>query len=246
MKYMALACDFDGTLAWNSAVDNSTIEALERFKASGLKLLMVTGRELHDLRSVFDRWDFFEMIVAENGALLHRPATRETRKLAKPPPRQFADLLREKGVRPLSVGEVIVATHEPYEKVALEAIHDLKLELQVIFNKGSVMVLPSGVNKATGLKAALKELGLFPEQVVGVGDAENDHALLDFCGIGVAVANAVPALKEHADWVTQGARGAGVVELIDKLLREYNQGIPVPDNKPAHKLEAVSLKQRAC
>src|SRR5882672_2876174 len=68
MKYLALACDFDGTLAWNSAVDNSTIEALERFKASGLKLLMVTGRELHDLRSVFDRWDFFEMIVAENGA----------------------------------------------------------------------------------------------------------------------------------------------------------------------------------
>ena len=108
------------------------------------------------------------------------------------------------------------------------------------------MVLPWGVKKATGLKAGLKELGLFPEQVVGVGDAENDHALLDFCGLGVAVANAVPALKEHADWVTQGARGAGVVELIDKLLREDNQGIPVPGTSPLTNWRPRALKQRAC
>ena len=60
----------------------------------------------------------------------------------------------------------------------LEAIRDLGLELQVIFNKGAVMVLPSGVNKATGLDAALDELGLSPHNVVGVGDAENDHAFL--------------------------------------------------------------------
>jgi hypothetical protein len=100
----------------------------------------------------------------------------------------------------------------------LEVIRNLGLERQVIFNKDAVMVLPSGVNKAFGLSAALNELGLSPHNTVGVGDAENDHSLLDFCGCGVAVANALPILKEHADFITKGDRGAGVVELIDKLI----------------------------
>src|SRR5207253_1677558 len=121
-----------------------------------------------------------------------------------PPPAVFAETLRQRGVSPISVGRVIVATWEPHEQVVLATIRDLGLELQVIFNKGAVMVLPAGVNKASGLAAALKALELSPHEVVGVGDAENDHALLTLCECGVAVANALPALKERADLVTQG------------------------------------------
>ena len=54
--------------------------------------------------------------------------------------------------------------------------------------------------------------------MVAVGDAENDHAFLDTSEFSVAVANALPALKEHADWVTCGANGAGVGELIEELV----------------------------
>ncbi len=97
------------------------------------------------------------------------------------PPDEFIELLRRKGVDRVSVGRVIVATWEPYEKTVLEAIRQLGLELQVVFNKGAVMVLPSGVNKATGLKVALEEIGISPHNVVGVGDAENDHAFLQLC-----------------------------------------------------------------
>jgi HAD superfamily hydrolase (TIGR01484 family) len=89
------------------------------------------------------------------------------------------------------VGEVIVATFEPHEKTVLEVIRDLGLELQVIFNKGSVMVLPPGVNKASGLEAALREMGASPHNTVGVGDAENDHAFLRLCEVSVAVAERV-------------------------------------------------------
>jgi hydroxymethylpyrimidine pyrophosphatase-like HAD family hydrolase len=118
----------------------------------------------------------------------------------------------------LELGLVIVATREPQESVVLEVIRQLGLELQVIFNKGAVMVLPPGVNKASGLNRALQELDLSSDRVVGVGDAENDHAFLDSCGLSVAVANALPALKEHADLVTSAANGAGVLELVDRLL----------------------------
>jgi hypothetical protein len=54
--------------------------------------------------------------------------------------------------------------------------------------------------------------------VVGVGDAENDHAFLQLCECGVAVANALPMLKEQADIVTQSDCGAGVEELIEQLV----------------------------
>jgi hypothetical protein len=116
------------------------------------------------------------------------------------------------------VGDVIVATWHPYEQQAIEVIRDSGLELQIIFNKDAVMVLPSGVNKMSGLCCALDELKLSQHNVVGVGDAENDHAFLDSCECSVAVANAIPSLKEKADLVTEGARGSGVAELVDKLI----------------------------
>lgn len=218
MRYLALASDYDGTLAHDGVVDDATVEAIERLNHSGRKFILVTGRELPDLQSAFPRLDLCALVVAENGALLYTPQTRETRVLADPPPGSFVNRLREKGVTDMSVGEVIVATWHPYERQAIEAIRESGLELQIIFNKDAVMILPSGVNKMTGLCCALDDLKLSRHNVVGVGDAENDHAFLESCECSVAVANAIPSLKEKADLLTKGARGAGVTELIDKLI----------------------------
>jgi HAD superfamily hydrolase (TIGR01484 family) len=218
MRYHVLAADYDGTLAHDGRIDDATWEALHRLTGSGRKLVMVTGREIEDVLSLIGEPELFARIVAENGALVYRPATKETRMLADPPPAAFLAELRRRGVEDLSAGHVIVASREPYQDTVLHAIRDLGLELQVIFNKGSVMVLPSGVNKATGLAAALGELGLSPHNAVGVGDAENDHALLLACECGVAVGNALPALKDKADLVTEGRAGAGVAELIDRMV----------------------------
>ena len=120
----------------------------------------------------------------------------------------------------LSVGATIVATVRPFETVALQAIRDLGLELHVVFNKSSVMILPSGVSKATGLAVALDDLGLSPHNVVGIGDAENDHAFLALCECSAAVADALPMLKKTADLVTAGTSDRGVIELIDELVRD--------------------------
>jgi HAD superfamily hydrolase (TIGR01484 family) len=220
MRYLALCCDYDGTIAHHGRVDDKTIAALERLRESGRKLIMVTGREIDDLHTVFDRFELFERIVAENGALIYRPATREERLLGEPPSAEFVAALRARGVGPISVGRSIVATWEPHEKTVLETIRDFGLELQVIFNKGAVMVLPAGVNKASGLRAALAELNLSIHNAIGVGDAENDHAFLRICECSVAVANALPSVKEKADIVTNADHGAGVTELIDEMLAD--------------------------
>ncbi|MBV9996935.1 MAG: HAD family phosphatase [Caulobacteraceae bacterium] len=220
MKFVALATDYDGTLAREGAVAPATVLALERLKQAGRKLIMVTGRELPDLRGVFERLELFDAVVAENGALLFLPATGEERPLAPPPPPGFVQALRDRGAEPLSAGNSIVATREPYETAALEVIREFGLEWQVIFNKGAVMCLPAGVNKASGLAAALAELEVSAHDVVAVGDAENDHAFLAASGLAVAVANAVASLKAEADLVTEAPDGAGVAELADRLLED--------------------------
>lgn len=82
------------------------------------------------------------------------------------------------------------------------------------------MILPSGINKGTGLMAALEELELSPHNVIGFGDAENDHAFLSLCELSVALANALPAIKERADVVTVADHGKGVEEVIEQILKD--------------------------
>lgn len=218
VRYHALAADYDGTLAHHGLIDDLTWASLRKLRDSGRKLILVTGRELDELLGLLHHPEMFDRIVAENGAVLYYPATKSIRMLATKPPAEFAEELTRRGVDRVAVGRVIVAAWEPHQDTILHAIHDMELELQLIFNKGAVMVLPTGVNKATGLEVALHDLGLSRHNVVAVGDAENDHALLGKCELGAAVSNALPALKAKADIVLGRDHGAGVAQLIDRMV----------------------------
>jgi hypothetical protein len=220
MRFHAVAFDYDGTLASEGLVPAEVIDALERLKRSGRTLFLVTGRTAEGFLESFPAVRLFSRVILENGALMFRPETGEFDALARRPPPEFLQRLNDRGVSPLAAGKVIVATCEPHEKTVLDVIRDLGLEMHVVFNKGAVMALPSGVNKATGLGAALKELHLSFHNVVGVGDAENDHAFLERCECAVAVANALPSLKEKADWITPSPEGRGIVELARRLLAD--------------------------
>jgi hypothetical protein len=218
MRYTVLACDYDGTMAADDCVAQGTIDALRRLTGTGRKLILVTGRELGSLQHDFPNLNLFDRAVVENGAVLYTPATGDIRTLVPPPPPELFRALQRKGVSPISTGRVIIATWKPNETRVLETIRDLGLELQVIFNRAAVMVLPTGVNKGTGLQAALDDLGLSPHNCAAIGDAENDHAFLALSECAVAVANALPALKQHANIVTAGRCGDGVSELIGRLI----------------------------
>jgi hydroxymethylpyrimidine pyrophosphatase-like HAD family hydrolase len=226
MRYTALATDYDGTLASDGRVAAATLRALERLAASGRKLILVTGRELDELLAVFPEIGVFDRVVAENGAVLYTPTTKAYRTLGEAPSPGFVSELLRRGVEPLSVGRSIVSTVHPNETIVLETIRDLGLEMQVIFNKGAVMVLPASLNKATGLAAALEDLGLSPRNVVAIGDAENDHALLRMAEFGVAVANAVPTLQMEADHTSAHENSHAVIELVGSLIDHDLRGTP--------------------
>jgi HAD superfamily hydrolase (TIGR01484 family) len=220
MRIEALATDYDGTLANQSRVDDATFGALERFRASGRRLILVTGRVLEELQEFCPRLDLFDRVVTENGGVLYRPGDGSETVLADPPPAALIEALRARGVAPIALGRVVVATWQPHDTTASDVVRELGFDYRVVLNKRAVMLLPIGVDKALGLRRALDELGLDSRTAAAVGDAENDASMLSACGLGVAVANALPALKARAEIVTRADHGAGVAELIEDILRD--------------------------
>lgn len=219
MRYLALATDYDGTIAKDGRMPDEAVAAISRLRTSGRRVILATGRRLDDLLAVCPHLSLFDYVVAENGALVYSPRTREEVLLGKRPPTRFLERLKQLGVA-FDVGRVIVATWLPHHTAVLQAIQETGLELGVIFNGSAVMVLPAGINKATGLDYALRKLGLSFHEVVGIGDAANDQSFLIRCECPVAVANAEPALRELATFVTRASGGFGVAEVIDELIAD--------------------------
>lgn len=228
MPPAALATDYDGTIAHDGVVDDVALAALLRLRAAGWRLVLVTGRELGDVRRLMPRLDVFDRVVAENGAVLHAPATGGVRVLATPPPSGLAPALAVAGVHPLQCGQVVMATWACHEARVLAVLATLGLPWRVMHNKGALMVLPLGVDKRSGTLAALRELDVAWASCVGLGDAENDLDLLAACGLPVAVANALPAVKRAAALVLRAERGAGIAELAERLLHGHPHA-PVPE-----------------
>lgn len=216
MHYRALACDSDGTLLRRGKLAQRTRRALERLRTCGRKVILVTGETDKDFAELAQS-DLFDCIIGENGAVLCQAGPGGERTLAAGLPAHFIRALRRR-VSPLTVGKVMVATERPALVALCAALDEFALDWQIVFNRKNVMALPPGISKATGLAAALAALGLQPKQTVGIGDGENDADLIGACGYGVAVADAVPVLKEQADWITTQNGPAGLVELITRLL----------------------------
>ena len=209
--FRAVALDFDGTLA-DGQVAPATLAALTEARARGVRVILVTGRIMSELRAVFPEVDeHVDAVVAENGAVLVTHGG--VRLLAAPIGRAVSAALTGRGIAHRS-GQVLIAGAAADEPAALEVVRELGLDCRLVPNRGELMVLPAGVTKGSGLREALGELGLSSHNAIGVGDAENDHSLLDACEVGVAVANAVDALRAHADLVLARPDGEGVADLL--------------------------------
>src|SRR5581483_10864438 len=102
--------------------------------------------------------------------LLYWPDSGRARALGPRPPARLLRDLRRRGVEPLKVGRVMVGTEKPHDRDVRAALAELGLGYRIFFNRRNVMAVPAGVDKASGVRAALAELGVAPAQAVGVGD----------------------------------------------------------------------------
>jgi hydroxymethylpyrimidine pyrophosphatase-like HAD family hydrolase len=193
---------------------------LRDWKSAGGRVILVTGREIGPLEQDFESLGLCDLVVAENGAVLFRPSSGEVRLLAPRAPQGLVDALHRQNVSPLSMGHCIVATLQVHEKAVRSAIREFRLSHQVILNKESLMVLPAGVDKGSGLALALQELKASPADCAAVGDAENDLPLFNAADLSCAVANAIPSVMGHASVRLKRPEGEGVSELIQGLIHD--------------------------
>jgi len=217
MRYRAIATDGDGTLLKDNHLEDDVAAALERYRAAGGRLFLITG-ELVEQLSEFPRLDLFDHVAAENGAVLFDPATGRRELLCEPCSGSLVDRLREAGAHDVKCGDVVITAKRGDEEIIRRVFSELKLDWQIINNRKDLLLLPRGVDKVTGLSKVLEQFDLDPTNVAAIGDAENDAVMLDHCGLGVAVADALPKLKERAKVVTRGGAGRGMIELVDAIL----------------------------
>jgi hydroxymethylpyrimidine pyrophosphatase-like HAD family hydrolase len=215
--FRAIACDYDGTLTAHDKLAPSTIKTLERTRASGVRLVLVTGRTLFELTRVCERLDLFDAVVAENGAVLYFPADSAVRDEGPPPSTRLLAALDRRRV-PFQVGRVIVATTHDHRDAVRAALAEAEAPLELIPNRAALMLLPAGISKGTGLISALFALEITPADVLAVGDAENDLPFFDACGWSACPENALPEVKARVDWIFPGADGDGFCRAIDERI----------------------------
>ncbi|HSJ25319.1 MAG TPA: HAD hydrolase family protein [Longimicrobiales bacterium] len=209
----AVALDYDGTIAEDGMVDRHVLTATAELRRRGWRVILCTGRILAELREVFPGAErHFDAIVAENGAVVALPG-RPERALGPPAPLELLDALHSRRI-PARAGTVLLATQARHAVPVIREIGRLGLDLQLIRNRAELMLLPSGITKATGLLDALGDVEISRHSTIAFGDAENDAAMLQACEVGVAVANAVDSLRRQADVVLDQADGAAIAEFL--------------------------------
>ena len=127
------------------------------------------------------------------------------------------------------VGDLRKAILEPTPKmVALELsdrVDDIIVKMKERFPQLSmanssryvIEIMPKGIDKGYGLGIVARSFGIGKEETVAVGDSMNDLPMIEWAGLGVAVANADERLKRQADRVTEKEMSYGVLEIVDEL-----------------------------
>lgn len=227
MFFKALACDYDGTLAFEDRIPPAVHEALERACTAGLRLILVTGRTFFELTRVCDCLELFDAVVAENGAVLYYPGSAMIRDQGPPVPGRLLAELDRRGIY-YQVGRVIVGTARGDEGALKDALAAAGVTRDLIYNRAALMLLPAGVSKGSGVQQALRVLGLSPHDVLALGDAENDLPLFDACGFSGCPGDSLPAVLERVDWVFPGVHGAGIAAAITEQI--LPDRLTVPDS----------------
>jgi hydroxymethylpyrimidine pyrophosphatase-like HAD family hydrolase/CheY-like chemotaxis protein len=224
-----LACDMDGTLAIDGIIPPQTWNLLRQVKLSGLTLILATGRVIDSFVNTGPFAEIFEVIVAEDGAVIFFPKKNSVKMPFGRLSSMVIQRLEELKI-PLERGMSIVATRRPHDEAILKVMQDLNIGITIEYNNGAVMLLPPGATKGTGISYALRNLGYSHHNLIACGDAENDCSMLELAEVAVTVPNGIPKVKALADVVLvkdPEDTGTGINALLKQLLTRRG-----PEHRP--------------
>jgi len=247
--FKALACDYDGTLASEDRIGPAVRQALGRARKAGLRVILVTRRTFFELTRVCDCLELFDVVIAENGAVLYYPGSAMIRDQGPPVPGRLLAELDRRGIS-YQVGRVIVGTARGDEGAVTEALAAAGVTRDRVCNRAALMLLPVGVSKGSGVQQALRALDLSAHDVLALGDAENDLPLFDACGFSGCPGDSLPAVQERVDWVFPGLHGDGIASAItgqilaDRLAVQHSPRQQIPVGWATATSEPVAIPAR--
>ena len=216
MYRRVMAFDFDGTLAKDGKVPPALESALERCRASGHALFLVTGRRFETV-ALGHLGELFAGIVWENGAVLAHTASGEIYLPFGQLHARLLEALEEANIS-FERGLAIAATWAPHDTEVWRVLgtHPYARGASIEYNKGAVMIVPAGTAKGAGLERLLTICGFSARNLAAFGDAENDLSLLNLAEVSVAVGDAIPAVRDMADVVASAPGPDGVLEVLQR------------------------------
>lgn len=234
----AIFCDIDGCLGpgKHKAFDLdglAQVRALiKQLAAQGTSFHLCTGRPQAFAEAMSQVVDVQTPFICENGAMIFTPETDRATSMISEDALKIVQELH----RALSAEGFIMEVGNEYSlcaswlgiseapqaeivarKDVLEARYE-RLGLNWTNSHTSIDVTPFGVSKQSAVAVMLAEMGLRPENAIGIGDSHNDLKMLEYVGLPLCPANANPEVKALCKIIASQPQVAGVVELLQGLL----------------------------
>lgn len=114
---------------------------------------------------------------------------------------------------------LIVGDPKPLHQLELRLASQMEGKLSVYRSSGFFLeCVPHGIEKARSLAKLIATLGIAREEVIACGDGYNDKGMIEFAGLGVAMANASTEVQDAADYITYSNEEDGVAHVVEKFI----------------------------
>lgn len=233
-KYKLIALDLDGTLLDNNQeISGRNLHWIKKAEQAGLLVSFATGRGRSSSERYWSAVSPNSPMVMANGSEVwkNHGEILSRHVLSEDQVARLIDVAKEHGARYWTIGLDAEGSgarmkfgmhHDDIETIS--KLRDQVTALGEFEVSGSaptnIEINPKGVSKAAGLAEAIALLGIAPSEVVAVGDSRNDLAMLRWAGLGIAMENAEPIVKEAADDVTASNEEDGVAQVIRLVLEQ--------------------------
>jgi phosphoglycolate phosphatase (TIGR01487 family) len=213
----AIVCDLDGTLTDEKRLlCLNAIEALRSCESRGIPVMLASGNIVTTTLQVSRLLGLSGPVIAENGGVVHYKGDNELFGDKKDCQKALAHVKAHLPAKELFTNQCRLTEVCIEEAVGVDKVKSLLKGFPVDVNSTGfgIHIMPKGMDKVVGVKRACAIIGVPLDNVLAIGDSENDIKMISTCGTGVAVANSTKELKAAAKYVCKMAHGDGVVEAL--------------------------------
>lgn len=217
----AIALDVDGTITDSTRkICINSIKAINQVEEKGIPVIIVTGNILCSTKMISILLGTTGGMVAENGGVIKYGDEQRVLGNIEECERAYEYLKTKYPVKKVEfsdqrISEVAIGRNVEEETVK-STLKDF--DVKIYDSKFAIHLTDPSVDKGSSLKVLATYLNVKTDEIMAIGDGENDVEFLQVAGLKVAVNNAARELKAMADYVTHKPYGDGVAEAVSKFI----------------------------